>query len=169
MPRSGPVPRTGHIEGVETRDTHGALAAAATTLGQPGLEAEDPHRERLEPPHVTGPHRTLAWRWNLRSCGFMDADPPSRPTSSGCAPSGARCTRTTRSKVLRSPDEVREAHWRHALWIAPGTSSTRRLASTFHGDACCADILLVEVGTPGGARAFASIDWGTRACSSTRP
>jgi hypothetical protein len=33
-------------------------------------------RERLEPPHVTILHRTRAWRWNLRSCGFMDADPP---------------------------------------------------------------------------------------------
>jgi hypothetical protein len=33
-------------------------------------------RERLEPPHVTILHRSRAWRWNLRSGGFMDADPP---------------------------------------------------------------------------------------------
>jgi hypothetical protein len=33
-------------------------------------------RERLEPPHVTVLHRSRAWRWNLRSGGFMDADPP---------------------------------------------------------------------------------------------
>jgi hypothetical protein len=35
-------------------------------------------RERLEPPHATLLHRTRAWRWNLRSGGFMDADPPPR-------------------------------------------------------------------------------------------
>lgn len=33
-------------------------------------------RERLEPPHVTVLHRTRAWRWNLRTGGFLDADPP---------------------------------------------------------------------------------------------
>ena len=33
-------------------------------------------RERLEPPHVTVLHRSRAWRWNLRTGGFMDADPP---------------------------------------------------------------------------------------------
>jgi hypothetical protein len=33
-------------------------------------------RERLEPPHATVLHRSRAWRWNLRSGGFMDADPP---------------------------------------------------------------------------------------------
>lgn len=33
-------------------------------------------RERLEPPHVTLLHRARAWRWDLRSGGFMDIDPP---------------------------------------------------------------------------------------------
>jgi hypothetical protein len=33
-------------------------------------------RERLEPPHVTLFHRARVWRWDLRSGGFMDVDPP---------------------------------------------------------------------------------------------
>jgi hypothetical protein len=41
-----------------------------------GWKAKIRDRERLEPPHVTVLHRARAWRWNLRSGGFMDADPP---------------------------------------------------------------------------------------------
>jgi hypothetical protein len=32
-------------------------------------------RERNEPPHVTILHRTRAWRFDLRSGGFLDEEP----------------------------------------------------------------------------------------------
>lgn len=33
-------------------------------------------RERLEPPHATILHKTRAWRFDLRSGGFLDRTPP---------------------------------------------------------------------------------------------
>ncbi|HZU82387.1 MAG TPA: hypothetical protein VE987_05705, partial [Polyangiaceae bacterium] len=59
-----------------------------------------------------------------------------------------------RPKVLRSSDEVREAfeaHWRHALWIAPATSSTQRLASSLRGSRKGDQRLLVLARVEGGA------------------
>lgn len=35
-------------------------------------------KERLEPPHATVLRKTEAWRWNLRTCSFMDRRPPPR-------------------------------------------------------------------------------------------
>ena len=35
-------------------------------------------KERLEPPHATVLRRMDSWRWNLRTCSFMDADPHPR-------------------------------------------------------------------------------------------
>jgi hypothetical protein len=66
----------------ETRSILGRCCRMAFALPLPApwtsqqwkLKIRD--RERLEPPHVTLLHRTRAWRWDLRSGGFMDVDPP---------------------------------------------------------------------------------------------
>lgn len=44
-------------------------------LTKDGWTAKIQDRERLEPPHATVRRRTFAWRWNLRTRAFMNAEP----------------------------------------------------------------------------------------------
>lgn len=43
-------------------------------LRQTGWKVKIRDRERLEPPHVTIPLRTSAWRLNLRTGGFLEVE-----------------------------------------------------------------------------------------------
>ncbi len=47
----------------------------APPLPAQGWKVKIRDRERNEPPHVTILHRTRAWRFDLRSGGFLDQEP----------------------------------------------------------------------------------------------